>query len=246
MFLAITIVANGALGQIWTEIGDAPDGVPGQQVTMGMGPLTEIRGSLDRTGGDHVDTYCMVVNDPAQFFASTNELLGGSFLSTSELLADTRLWLWTQSSLLSEGMAMALLGNDDDPSSPNTGASTMNIMLNSGQQYLVSISTFANNAYDAASLPLIHFMPGGPGALFGPNPDPLTGPFQSWENAPTGEFGNYVIALRGASFCAVPEPTTGGVTIVFLAILALGRRQLERQSRSPQAGYRFEKEIGRT
>jgi hypothetical protein len=78
----------------WVEVGDAPEGVPAHQDTVGVGPLVLISGSLDSFdfAVDHVDTYAIIITDPDNFWASTTPALGGSASGGSE---DTRLWLWT-------------------------------------------------------------------------------------------------------------------------------------------------------
>ena len=67
-FLAVGLAAAGsAQGQLWAEVGDAPEvPVPGQ-ITFGLGPLTTIVGAL-ATGLD-ADMYCIVVTDPVAFSA---------------------------------------------------------------------------------------------------------------------------------------------------------------------------------
>ena len=60
--LAIALATTGAQGQGWDELGDAPEGVPDHQDTVGVGPLNSIVGSLDAVK-DHVDTYSIEVTE---------------------------------------------------------------------------------------------------------------------------------------------------------------------------------------
>jgi hypothetical protein len=240
--LILATLTTHASGQIWLELGDAPDGVPANQLTVGMGNITEIRGSLDRPGGDHVDTYCIRITDPIAFFASTSAHLGGSLTATNELLADSRMWLWTQSQL--EGMVDILLANDDDAFIPGDLASTladptqfamltggavdataMGIILSPGNTYLLSISTTPNDPEDSNNVALspIDIPPFIATSLYGP--DPAAEAFDHWENEQSLDAGHYIIALRGVSYCMTPEPTALLSVVIGIALLSRFRRR---------------------
>ena len=225
-FAMISLAAlTSALAQpgVWNEVGDAPEGVLNDewQVTVGNGTLTEIRGSLDRAAGDHVDTYSFIIDEPMTFYASTADHLGGSLPNDPmEKLINTRMSLWSASTL-AEITAEIVLGNDDDafPGAPGvppgglastisnpasfalltTGTANTMIELQQGL-YLLSITTFDNDPEDAMGNDLVAYNPGDLTALYGPNS--MAGPFDHWENASSSDFGSYVIALQGAAFAA--------------------------------------------
>jgi hypothetical protein len=219
---------------VWMEMGDAPDGPNILQDTMGIGPLLELRGSLDRANNDHVDTYSIVVTDPVAFYASTSTHLGG-MLPLTDALMDTRLWLWSVTT--ADGVPQVVLANDDDPFDPGTVdlASTISdpstyAMLTTGvvhptaagvslvanQKYLLSISTFDNDPEDIMNVDLANLSADFT-ALHGRNPQSVE--FDHWENSVSSDEGLYVIALQGATFCQVPEPAVG-VSLVGMMLLA--------------------------
>lgn len=231
LVIAFAFASTAALAQVWTELGDAPEGVPAHQETMGVGALTLIEGGISRGTGDHTDTYCITITDPGTFFASTKISMGGYALTATGGFGDTRMWLWNMNGGL-------LLANDDhaggtdglkstitDPSTfvATTGAfgtagtvaaTATPISLTPGQ-YLLSISYFPNDPDDAVGVDQATI--GSPfTALHGKNP--ASGAFDHWENAAGTTAWTYGIALRGASYCVVPEPAT----IVALGIGALG------------------------
>ena len=39
MAAVLAMFTTPAMAQMWTEVGDAPEGVPGRQDTLGVGPL---------------------------------------------------------------------------------------------------------------------------------------------------------------------------------------------------------------
>jgi hypothetical protein len=239
--LILATLTTHAFGQTWIELGDAPDGVPANQLTVGLGQLTQIRGTLDRPAGDHVDTYCIQITNPIAFFASTSAHLGGSLTATNELLANSRMWLWTQSQ--SEGMVDILLANDDDAFIPGDLASTiadptqfsmltggsvdptaLGIVLVPGNTYLLSISTTPNDPEDANNVALspIDIPPFTATSLYGP--DPAAEAFDHWENEQSPDAGHYVIALQGVSYCVTPEPTALLSAAIGIALLSRFRR----------------------
>lgn len=231
-------VALGALAnaQVWNEVGDAPDGVPAHQITMGSGALTTINGRINRPGGDHVDTYCFMITSQTSFFATTLNFYGGGATNQTGANEDTRLWLWTPN-------GQVLLGNDDvnalggntlgslisDPTTfgAYSGGEVVNgtaagVVLNPGM-YLLSISEFSNDPVDAAGTPIVD-LGSDFDALHGANPQ--AGPFASWENATDADDITYSIVLDGAAYCApVPEPATCAALGLGLAALVARRRR---------------------
>ena len=55
-----------------------------------MGPLTNIVGFTDDSVGDLVDSYSIIVTDPAAFYATTESTVDPTAFADF----DTRLWLW--------------------------------------------------------------------------------------------------------------------------------------------------------
>ena len=237
--IACTVLFTGvATGQVWNEIGDAPDGPFTRQDTVGVGALTSITGVIDRAGGDHVDTYSIIITDVQAFYATTKIGLGGSVTLGTGGNADSRLWLWSEA-------GAPLLGNDDvnemavipgsdtlasfisDPSTfvgftgDVVNATASGIALQTGQKYLLSISEFTNDPDDAGGVDVIN-LGSDFDALHGPNPS--AGAFVAWENGADTSVITYDIALQGAEFCTVPAPAT--LLLLGLAGLAgVGRRR---------------------
>lgn len=225
----VVALAASASAQVWAEVGDAPQGVPANQATVGVGPLTAITGVIDRPAGDHTDTYCITVTDVSLFYATTKIFYGGSAVDTAGANADTRLWIWDLAGnelLGNDDINAAALGTSDNfaslVSDPSTfpgfsGGELVNgtatgISLTNGSRYLLSISEFANDPDDAGGVDLIN-LGADFDALHGPNPS--AGSFAAWENAADSTKFTYKIALAGATFCEVPEPAS-------LSLLALG------------------------
>ena len=202
----LTLSGSVSLAQVWTEIPDAPDGVPASQETVGIGPLFNISGVTDDVQADFVDTFAIIITEPLAFYATTELFFG---LGTGTATFDTRLFLWTEA-------GTPLLGNDDwsggvpfhslitDPSVfPGTvQPEAAGIALQPGP-HLLSITGFENDPIDAGGAELL----GTTGANLTPfttlqGPNPAAGPFASWESAggTTTETGSYVIELGGAMF----------------------------------------------
>lgn len=228
-------LAGSASAQTWAEVGDAPQGIPGHQRTNGSGLLTSITGVLDRPGGDHVDTYSIIITDVAAFYATTKIFFGGSALTQTGSNADSRLWLWSETGaplLGNDDINTAALGTDTFASFISapatfpgfTGGELVNpsaagVVLVAGQKYLLSISEFSNDPDGAGGVDM--FLLGADfDALHGPNP--AAGAFVGWENAADSTIITYNIALAGAAFC----PTPGAIGLLAGSFLVgFGRRR---------------------
>src|SRR5690606_30394314 len=103
----VSLAASTAYGQVWTEVGDAPQALANGQVATGVGPLTNISGTT--TPNDLVDVYLITIADPAAFYATTEESWGNQTASAS---FDTRLFLFAAD-------GTPLLANDDIVGGPN-------------------------------------------------------------------------------------------------------------------------------
>ncbi len=231
--LALLCLSTSTQGAIWAEVGDAPEGIPDRQDTMGVGPLTQITGSLNGPGGDFVDTYSIIVTDPVQFFASTAIHLGGNFRSSAERLLDSRIWMWSESTF-ADGFNQMLLANDNDFNfgMPDTGATislpsmfnnvtggvvnmdATGVTIAANTKYLISVASAPNDPLDAVGNDLANLEEVLPSFdLHGR--DLGAGAFASWAHAPTMEVDTYIISLQGATFCTiVPEPTSLGLVVL--------------------------------
>ena len=208
---ALLCASAMTFGQTWVEVGDAPDGVPDRQDTVGVGPLININGFLD----SDIDTYSIVITDVDAFYATTAPL---GFNGTGFADFDSTMWLWDE-------FGNPVLGNDDsfgsllstitDPANFGvTGgavnADAANIRLTPGK-YLLSIGAFNDGPVDINGDRVI-LTSGAFSDLHGPNPL-SNGIFNNWLG--NGAVGAYSVELGGATFCAIPEPASS-------ALLALG------------------------
>jgi hypothetical protein len=108
VIVAVTAVlmAETAYAVEWVEVGDAPEGVPARQDTVGVGPLERIIGAVDSALGDYTDTYSIIITDPSAFYATTKVDLGGAAVLSTGEVGDAKLWLWDVD-------GNVLLANDD-------------------------------------------------------------------------------------------------------------------------------------
>jgi len=206
---SIGLLSATAQGQIWAEVGDAPDfPVPGQ-ITFGIGPLATITGTI--ASGTDADMYCIMVTDAAAFFAST--------AGTPGTLGDTQLFLFDLA-------GMGMNHNDDSTGlrsriyagGPAAGVPAP-IPVVAGVMYGLAISGFDRDPVSAGGE--IWFdtpfgdqtAPDGPGAA---------GALTGWAGASAS--GTYTISLGGATFCTIPGPGS-------LALLAVGGLVARRRRR---------------
>ncbi len=164
--------AAPALAQ-WVEIGDAGDLPATAQQTVGDGQLATISGNL--SVGD-VDMYCIMVDDPATFSAST---VGGATW-------DTQLFVFNVNGV---GVAM----NDDSGGTLQSLVGPFDAcMYSTGPGlYYVAVSRYNADPRDASG-----------GAILGSSGCNTTNgnPVASW-TASTGTAGDYVITFTGVSYC---------------------------------------------
>lgn len=201
--------AATAFGQTWTEVGDAPDLLPGQ--ATGSGTLTTIIG--DATNGDH-DMYAINITDPLHFVAGVSAA-GGT--------GDSQLFLFD-----ANGMGVVM---DDD--SPFRRGGTRSVLagrnggITAAGLYYLAISSYDRDPVDSAGNEIwldqpfnTQRTPDGPGAA-----NPIAG----WDTGTaTSDLTNYTITLRGASAAGgAPQPTPEPATLTALALggLLLGRRR---------------------
>jgi hypothetical protein len=171
------VFAFVAGAQTWVEVGDAGELPSTAQEITGTGPLAAISG---RNGGDDTDMFLLQIVDPAAFRATTVDLVDW----------DTQLWLFRP-----DGMGVVL---DDDEEAGETAQSTLtNRFVMSPGPYLLAISEFDRDPFDAGSQLLWENepfrrerRPDGPGAA---------NPIAAWDGKTQGGH-RYTIALSGCAF----------------------------------------------
>lgn len=171
---AAALLGGIANGQTWTESGDAPDLLPGQE-TQGSGALTQIDGNHN---ANDADLYKITITDAASFMATTT---GGTSLDTQLFLFDAN--------------GMGVSHDDDDPNGGLQSRITGQFVPGPGIYYL-AISTWNMDPNSAGGLiwnssPFnIERQPDGPGA---------GSPLLNWA-AGGATAGPYSIFLTGAGF----------------------------------------------
>jgi len=191
-------ISSFAQAQVWTEVGDAPHVLTGQ-LTMGIGPLLRIDGSLTSADFDP-DLYCIQITDPGNFSATT---VGSG-------LVDLSLWLFD-----ANGNGVTHDGADDFNGGPNAGyqASLSNVFITSPGIYFLGVSRGGIDALSGTNeiwqdMPTIESQPNGPGAA---------GQLTDWSTPGYGfDNSQYAVQLTGASYHGVPEPS--GPVLVFMGI----------------------------
>jgi uncharacterized protein (TIGR03382 family) len=193
----VAALAGAAQGQTWTEVGDAGS-LPGTaQITVGVGPLTDIIGTLFA----REDMYCIEIVDPAHFLATA---VGGAGF-------DTQLFLFDR-----HGAGVSF--NDD---SASTLQSTLTGAFVPGPgHYFLAITQFDNDALNGAGLEMWADTPFGAERPQDGAPGTIAGWSGSGDTTPKP----YRIHLRGATYCVVPAP--GALALAGLAgLVGLRRRR---------------------
>ena len=216
---AILAMATVASADVWDEIadggGDAGDFPGGGFQTQVSGTIFDI---ITGNNLDGIDSYLITVSDASIFFI--HDVDGGDF-------SDTKAFLWG----LDGSPKMA---NDDEPGNPlggfNFGFGDANghagaVLGNpgkvqNGEQYILSIGAFLDEAQDAANNRMFIDDLGDFQALTGPTG---AGPFDHY--VASGDAGNYRVELIGAHFGKIPAPGAGA--LLGIALIA-GRRRRRR------------------
>ncbi|MEK6702509.1 MAG: hypothetical protein AABZ53_09615 [Planctomycetota bacterium] len=197
--LACAALASASHAQIWNEHGDAGS-LPGTaQITTGVGPLHEIRGTI----GGAEDMYCIRVTNVHDFLAST--VHGAEF--------DSQLWLFNA---VGRGRAFC-----DDAASGVFQSTISGQFLHEGGVYMLAITQYNNDALDGDGRLLWNDTPYiGERAPDGPGAANI---IRRWTGMPEEPLRAYTIFLRGATFCEVPVP--GSLSVLSVAALAGLRRR---------------------
>lgn len=202
---ALLTVCSVSYAQVWAEVGNAPELLPGQQ-TVGAGALTTITGTIDTA---NADLFAINITNFAAFSASTNNGLGS--------LGDTQLFLL-------DSAGMGVTHDDDDPIGGTLRSKITSVFLTGNGLYYLGISNWDRDPTSLGSEIWLDTpfnaerAPDGPGA---------GGAMDAWSGASTG-IGTYQIDLTGAEFAAVPEPAS-------MIALGLGAAALIRRRRNKKA-----------
>ena len=198
-FIGVLAVAAAASADIWTEVGDAPDAPSPGQATVGVGPLTDIFGTLgDGIVVPDVDMYCVRITSATAF---------GAIVDSADF--DSQMFMFDIS-------GMGVNHNDDNVGllsglyslGPAAGTPAP-LALVDGAMYGLAISSYNVDPVDPAGGLMWSNSPFGDQTSADLPPGPLSG----WVGDGAG--GGYHIRLIGATFCDVPEPAS-------LSLLALG------------------------
>lgn len=206
VFAAVLLCAS-ASAQIWDETidgGGEADALPGTaQVIASSGPLNQITGVLP--GPDDVDTYALLITNPAAFSAAST---GGFPYGPPRLF-------------LLDAAGNGVSGYFD---STNTGASLSGAFVPSSGLYYLAISGFSHPV-DAFNND-IWFGTGSADVERAPDGLGATSPIGSWSGSPV-PYGphSYTITLTGAA--PVPEPGTVSLLLVAGGAALTRRRRLE-------------------
>lgn len=170
------VLTAAAPGQTWTEDGDAPLLLPGQE-TLGSGAMTLITGALSNLRD--IDLYCIHIVDVQQFRASS--------VGLTDL--DTQFFLFDE-----EGMGIT--ANDDEADGNSLQSTITGQFVPGPGYYVLAVSGFNNDPLNHGlkiwgASPRSESPPDGPGA---------PGPLDSWDNQGFTARSDYGIALEGVEF----------------------------------------------
>lgn len=179
LLFGLVLSSTAAFAQVWNEVGDAPELLPGQ-MTVGNGALTNIVGSIAVTTDR--DVYCIHITNVAAFRAST--------VGQPGTLSDTQLFLF-------DSAGIGVTHDDDDPAGGTLRSVITNMFVTSPGIYYLAISGYNSDPLSPANLLIwnntpfaAERAPDGPGA---------PGPLAAWTG--TSGTGTYDILLAGVAFC---------------------------------------------
>ena len=172
---AASLLGGVANGQTWTESGDAPDLLPGQE-TSGSGALTQIDGNHD---ANDADLYKITISDAGTFSATT---VGGTSLDTQLFLFDSN--------------GMGISHNDDDPQGGGLQSRITGVFVPGPGVYYLAVSTWNMDPNSTGGL----IFQSTPFNIEHPADGPGAGsPLLNWTPGGTTA-GTYSIFLTGAGF----------------------------------------------
>jgi hypothetical protein len=201
--LALAAPATVTLAATWNEGPDAGDSLVTAQSTVGIGPLTQINGTLP-TDSD-LDLYLIRITNAASFLAYRN----GALAQT-----DPDLWLFDASG---NGVTF-----NNTTAAGQTGLTSAHVTA-SGLYYL----GVSNGGAVAASSGGAIWNTGNAGPFLGeraPDGPGAASPFIGWSSMGVNNLTfNYTITLQGADFAVAPEPSA--LAVAGLGLLALGYKR---------------------
>mgnify|MGYP003896887171 CR=1 FL=1 len=203
--------------QVWNEQGDAGSLPNNAQITVGFGPLRDIRGNAP--AANNVDLYAIRIMNPQDFSATTLPPPGAP-PPPPGTLRNPVLYLF-------DSTGRGVYANDNvEPQNPESLLPAHHPLgPTSPGLYFLGIAPFDNRPLGRNSL--IFGNIGGPG-IFGAD---RTNPVDAWRSTPLNDQGNYRIHLTGAGFAAMPVPEPGSITfVVGLGVISLFglRRRMRR------------------
>lgn len=201
-------------GPDWVEHGDAGSVLSTAQITMGVGGIHSISGTL--SGGvltsDFEDMYIVRVADPATF----------SMALTGTPSFDAQLFIFN---ITLPGQAFGLLANDNTASGSNpllTSVSTdgSGAALTLPGLYAIAVS-------GAGRMPVSNtgsiFFYGSPTEISGPDGPGGINPHTGWTG--DGQTGSYTIVVTGIEFASVPAPGAGTLLMLGAGLASRRRRR---------------------
>jgi hypothetical protein len=203
--LALTTAPSISLAATWNETGDAGDSLFTAQSTVGIGPLTQINGTLPHDAD--LDLYLIRITDEANFLA----------YRVAVAQTDPDLWLFD---LSGNGVTF-----NNTTAFGQTGLTSVNVTANG--LYYLGVSN-GGAAANSSGGPI--WNTGNAGPFVGERAPDGTGagsPFTSWSSYGVNNLTfNYTINLQGADFAVAPEPSS--FSLGALALVALvARRKLK-------------------
>jgi hypothetical protein len=213
--LAAVLCAGAANAQVFTESTDGFGIAGGATPVTGVGPLTQINGSLTYAPAvtDAMDFWVIDITNPAAFSATTVGSAG---------MSDTVLYLFNVS-------GTGIAKNDDTSGSNFLSTLPVGNALYSGLtpgQYVIGISSYGIGPARVANPTLFADLvfPVSPfTGVQGPQGanDVMTGTYGTFD-ASGFNGGNYSITLTGAAF--VPTPASAGLLVLGGLVAARRRR----------------------